>query len=140
MAHRMDGPTGRMFRLVRTEDVSDIAGTGHIASGVVWPDGSVTLKWHTNGASIATIAHYPSLANMQNIHGHYDEGRETYLTQVKWVKDEQPASKALIKQLSDFTWYMGDYAEQVEKGLQPAAEKIRREFGKLLDLAARAAA
>lgn len=34
----------RTFRLVRDEDVSGVSGTGAVADGVRWPDGTVTLR------------------------------------------------------------------------------------------------
>jgi hypothetical protein len=35
----------RLFSLVRDEDVSGISGTGPIAEGVEFTDGSVALRW-----------------------------------------------------------------------------------------------
>lgn len=35
----------RPFGLVRTEDPSQVSGTGTVASGVIWPDGRAAMRW-----------------------------------------------------------------------------------------------
>jgi hypothetical protein len=35
----------RQFHLVRTEDISGVSGTGHIAEGVVFSNGWCVLRW-----------------------------------------------------------------------------------------------
>ncbi|GAA0632306.1 hypothetical protein GCM10010174_61680 [Kutzneria viridogrisea] len=57
----------RLFWLDRRQDVSGISGTGRIADGVQWPDGTVTLRWRGPHAS---VAHWSSLADVDAIHGH----------------------------------------------------------------------
>lgn len=55
------------FYLSRHEDPTGISGTGVIADGVIWQDGSVTLKWlgpHTSEVS------WRSLRDVVAIHGH----------------------------------------------------------------------
>ncbi len=134
MAHREKSSPGRMFRLMRDQDPTGVAGTGHVASGVHWPDGSVTLKWHTpaGAADPANVSHYASVTKMVGIHGH--GGR----TRMEYVKNEPAPAVKLLTAISDFTFYLGDFAEKAEKGLHPSAEEIRAEFGRLLDLAAEA--
>ncbi len=57
----------RRFLLQRHLDLSGISGTGHVADGVVWPDGTVALRWRTEHRSLAV---YDSYADVEAIHGH----------------------------------------------------------------------
>jgi len=61
------GPQARVFRLIRTEDVSGVSGTGIVADGVVFPDGVTVLRWRTVGGSTAI---YDSVESVERIHGH----------------------------------------------------------------------
>jgi hypothetical protein len=65
----------RLFSLVRTDDVSGVSGTGRVADGVQWPDGTVTFRWRTAKATTVMAA---SIEDVQEIHGH--DGR----TKVVW--------------------------------------------------------
>ncbi|WP_405061160.1 hypothetical protein OG474_05815 [Kribbella sp. NBC_01505] len=44
----------RLFRLVRHADASGLRGTGTLAEGVEWSDGSVALRWRGPWASTST--------------------------------------------------------------------------------------
>ena len=57
----------RLFELIRTEDPTGVSGTGVIAEGVEWEDGSASLRW--NG-KLKSVAHYDRLADIIAIHGH----------------------------------------------------------------------
>ena len=57
----------RLFELIRTEDPTRVSGTGVIAEGVEWEDGSASLRW--NG-KLKSVAHYDRLADIIAIHGH----------------------------------------------------------------------
>lgn len=127
MIHRKNGPVGRMFRLVRAIDETDISGTGHVASGVVWPDQSVTLKWHTNGSAQANINHYPNLGNMLGIHGHAGK------TRVEYVDSSESTTGAFVINFSEFVYSLGHHLEQVEKGIPTRVDEIRKQFGRVLD-------
>lgn len=39
----------RRFTLVRDHDPTGATGTGHVADGVQWPDGTATVRWATRG-------------------------------------------------------------------------------------------
>ncbi|MHA0043495.1 hypothetical protein [Deinococcus sp. PEB2-63] len=62
----------RRFHLVRTEDVSGSSGTGAVAEGVEFHDGTVAMRWRTD---IRSTALYDSIQHVVTIHGH--EGRTT---------------------------------------------------------------
>ncbi len=65
----------RRFYLWRTEDVSGVSGTGHIADGAVFEDGTTVLKWRNS----FTVSIFRSYDEIINIHGH--EGR----TILRWI-------------------------------------------------------
>lgn len=57
----------KLFNLQRDEDETGISGTGIVANGVVFPDGSVAMRWATDVASTAV---YASIEDVEHIHGH----------------------------------------------------------------------
>jgi hypothetical protein len=59
--------TGRRFWLMRTEDISQVSGTGCVADGIVFPGGVSVLRWRTAGGSTAV---YDNIENLERIHGH----------------------------------------------------------------------
>jgi DNA-binding CsgD family transcriptional regulator len=71
----------RIFHLQRDEDVTGASGTGHVADGVLWPDGTVTVKWLGEYAS--EVSWPKGMAAVERIHGH--DGR----TRIVW-DDEEP--------------------------------------------------
>ena len=76
---RTDIPlVSRRFWLIRDEDASGVSGVGHVADGVVFPDGAVALRWRT---TISSTVIYSSVGDVVAIHGH--DGR----TKVVFVDD-----------------------------------------------------
>ena len=55
------------FELVRYADVSGVSGTGTVAEGCVFTDGSVALRWHGQNPSTAV---WPDLDSILAVHGH----------------------------------------------------------------------
>lgn len=70
--HSNGGPTIRRFYVIRTEDVSGISGTGRVAEGVEFTDGTCVIHWlsHTSATGI-----YDNAKCLLLIHGH--ENRTT---------------------------------------------------------------
>lgn len=66
----------RMFRLHRIEDETGVSGTGDVAEGVRFSDGTCALRWLTATSSTAI---YASVEDLERIHGH--GGR----TVIRWV-------------------------------------------------------
>ncbi len=66
----------RRFRLLRTEDVSGVSGTGIVAEGIVFSSGKAVLSWCSD---YGTVAVYDTLESIEAIHGH--EGR----TRIEWL-------------------------------------------------------
>jgi len=57
----------RRFRLQRDIDVSGISGTGIVADGVLWPDGTATIRWRGQRAS---TVNWDRIEDAEVIHGH----------------------------------------------------------------------
>ena len=68
----------RTFRLNRGFDVNGVSGTGIVATGIEFPDGTVVAQWLTD---TPTITHYNSIADVEAIHGH--DGA----TAVEWLAE-----------------------------------------------------
>jgi hypothetical protein len=58
----------RCFQLVRHVDVSGVSGTGVVAEGVEWSDGTVTLHW--GGRYPTTTVWQDGIDALLTIHGH----------------------------------------------------------------------
>ena len=57
----------RTFQLVRHEDETGVSGTGAVAEGVEFTDGTAALRWMTEFKS---TGFYESLKEIERIHGH----------------------------------------------------------------------
>jgi hypothetical protein len=73
---------GRRWRLVRSEDVTGISGTGIVVQGLELPSGPCVYTW-VGERSTTTIAR--SVEDVQEIHGH---GGRTVL---EWIDRETAA-------------------------------------------------
>lgn len=74
----------RRFELVRHEDVTGVSGTGVVAEGVEFGDGSCVMRWL--GQYPSRVDH-ASVANLVAVHGHGG------LTEVRWVDQYHPLPK-----------------------------------------------
>lgn len=68
----------RMFELFRREDATGTSGTGTVAEGVQFADGSCVLRWRTK---VTSTAFYANVEDLQKIHGHNG------MTEVIWIND-----------------------------------------------------
>lgn len=62
----------RRFQLHRHEDVSGVSGTGVVAQGVEFDDGTVVVRWLLragSGLRPTTVMH-EDISNVQALHGH----------------------------------------------------------------------
>jgi hypothetical protein len=66
----------RRFLLDRLEDISHVSGTGFIAQGVVFGDGTAVLRWTV---ALKSTAIYDSMDDLLAIHGHDGKTRVCYL-------------------------------------------------------------
>ncbi len=60
----------KTFKLLRHEDVNGCSGTGIVAEGIVFTDGTVVMHWVTKTPSTSI---YRSVEDLEYLHGH--EGR-----------------------------------------------------------------
>jgi hypothetical protein len=67
----------RTFELVRYHDLSGVSGTGVVAEGCVFTDGSVALRWRGNNPATAV---WPDLDSILAVHGHHGA------TEVRWLE------------------------------------------------------
>lgn len=72
----------RTFELVRYHDLSGVSGTGVVAEGCVFTDGSVALRWRGNNPATAV---WPDLDSVLAVHGHQGA------TEVRWLEPESPS-------------------------------------------------
>jgi len=66
------------FYLNRVEDETGVSGTGIVAEGVQFTDGTAVLRWTTATSSTAV---YASIDDLEAIHGHGGS------TQIVWAGD-----------------------------------------------------
>lgn len=66
----------RRFELHRHEDETGISGTGVIAEGISFSDGTAALRWKSKLKSTAV---YGSMDDVEKIHGHDGKTEIVYL-------------------------------------------------------------
>jgi hypothetical protein len=59
--------TPRRFHLVRDVDETGVSGTGVVAHGIEFPDGTVAMRWATDTASTGV---WDRIADVEAVHGH----------------------------------------------------------------------
>ncbi|MEU1956789.1 hypothetical protein [Nocardia rhamnosiphila] len=57
----------QLFQLHRDRDLTGFSGFGVVADGVVWPDGTVSMRWR---GPVRTTVEAASLTDIELIHGH----------------------------------------------------------------------
>lgn len=67
------------FLLRRDEDETGISGTGDVAEGVLFTDGTVAIRWR--GERTSTVV-WSSLADVEAIHGHGGK------TRIVWEEED----------------------------------------------------
>ena len=75
----------RRFQLIRHRDVTGVSGTGVIAEGTEWRDGTASLRWY--GDHPSTVA-WPSVDDIVSVHGHQGA------TELRWLDDNPDRSVA----------------------------------------------
>ncbi|WP_235482534.1 hypothetical protein [Streptomyces roseoverticillatus] len=58
----------RLFVLQRDHDVTGVSGTGIVADGVLWPDGTASVRWR--GPRPSTVCWDYGLVDVEAVHGH----------------------------------------------------------------------
>lgn len=70
----------RRFQLLRHRDVSGISGTGVVALGVRWPDGTASVRWL--GPRPSVVFWDQGMADAEYVHGHGGA------TEIVWLDGE----------------------------------------------------
>lgn len=66
----------RLFVLERSEDDSGVSGTGVVAEGCEFTNGTCTLSWLTSAHSVGV---YPNLKELERIHGHGGKAKIVFI-------------------------------------------------------------
>lgn len=73
----------RRFVLRRHHDVTGVSGTGDVADGVLWPDGTASVRWRGEHPS---VVHWDrGRLSVETIHGHGGA------TEIVWLDDDLTA-------------------------------------------------
>lgn len=59
----------RTFKLVRDTDVTGVSGTGVVAEGVEFSDGTVAMRWCTEWPT-SVVFHERGVEAVEKVHGH----------------------------------------------------------------------
>lgn len=76
LAKALPEDRGRRFELNRKADKSGVSGTGIVAEGIAFRDGTCVVRWLTDTATTTT---FDSIEDVEAVHGH--DGA----TQVHWI-------------------------------------------------------
>lgn len=68
----------RAFVLQRDEDVTGVSGTGVVAEGVEFSDGTVVLRW-TSEWPTSVVFHQRGIESVEAVHGHDGRTKIVYL-------------------------------------------------------------
>jgi hypothetical protein len=78
----------RRFYLQRDRDITGVSGTGHVADGVLWPDGSASVRWR--GPRPSSV-HWDHFADAEAIHGHGGA------TRIVWLDNASEETKGVAR-------------------------------------------
>jgi hypothetical protein len=68
--------SARRFQLVRYVDVSGVSGTGAVAEGIQFTDGTVAVRWYGDWP---TTSMWPDISAVIAVHGHNGA------TVIRWI-------------------------------------------------------
>lgn len=72
----------KRFVLKRIVDETGVSGTGVVAEGVKFSDGTVCLRWLTKQRPSSLVFYETGIASVEEIHGHGGS------TVVEWIDEE----------------------------------------------------
>jgi hypothetical protein len=111
-----------VFHMIRNEDESGISGTGHVATGIVYPDQSVVLRWNTDSP---TITIFNSFKDFKKVHVDNHPSNET---EFKWLTIEDETTKMLAEAIDISTLNKMDVHKDYLQELIPLLE-LTKESG-----------
>jgi hypothetical protein len=68
----------RRFNLIREDDPTGVSGTGFVAEGVEFDDGTVVVRWRTKWPT-SVVLHDRGIESVEALHGHNGA------THIEWV-------------------------------------------------------
>lgn len=77
-----DATLPRRFQLHRDTDVSGVSGTGIVADGVMWTDGTASIRWRSEHASV--VFWDRGMESVDKIHGHGGATRVVWIDGEPW--------------------------------------------------------
>ncbi len=89
----------RRFHLMRHRDVSGISGTGVVALGVRWPDGTASVRWLGDRPSIV-FWDRGGMADAEHVHGHAGA------TEVVWDDEVGTDPLVVLQQIEEQPRYV----------------------------------
>jgi len=69
----------KRFYLLRKEDPTGNSGTGRVAEGCLFSDGTAVIRWTNTVIGVSSSVFYSSIADAEKVHGHGG------LTVLEWV-------------------------------------------------------
>jgi hypothetical protein len=66
----------RLFQLHRDTDITGVSGTGIVADGIEWPDGTVSIRWRGDRPS---VVFWDCVQDAMHVHGHVGATRFVWL-------------------------------------------------------------
>lgn len=87
----------RRFHLLRHTDITGVSGTGIVADGILWPDGTASLRWR--GERPSTV-HWDRIADATAVHGHGGA------TQIVWTDIDLPPAPDYASAWTELTGYV----------------------------------
>jgi len=106
---------GRRFTLQRDVDVTGVSGTGTVADGIMWPDGTASVRWRGDHPSI--VFWDRGWESVQHVHGH---GGHTRLV---WT---DPADTLVRRHAAAVLQDWADNRAQLERTLSALEAKGKR--------------
>lgn len=116
----MTSTAPRLFHLERDTDVTGVSGTGRVADGVQWPDGTVALRWIGDRPS---TVHWGSVDDVAAIHGHGGA------TRIVWADEPAPDRAAILEAAADAledSERLRDFTDDHMGDVNEAANELRR--------------
>ena len=110
----------RRFQLLRHTDVSGVSGTGIVADGVLWPDGTASLRW--KGERPSTV-HWDRIADAEVVHGHGGA------TEIVWLDEEAGQPSVVGQYARGWVDVQNQYRESLQKisGLERELYQARQQ-------------
>jgi hypothetical protein len=114
----------RLFHLQRDHDVSGVSGTGRVANGVLWPDGTVSLRW---------IGERPSTVHWDRL----EDAEHGGATRIVWADEQPPVDRAaVLREAIDVAreeghrLEVGDHDARAARGARSVAYLLRQLLAK----------